>query len=249
MVGGADGDMQRLAEVIRKGGKKIDDISVTMDSHRAIHIAHGDFWRDDAGNQPGPFTIIAEADVIGKNPKWHTYNPGDQKWAEKYVQALAKKGRNPLCIWPKHCVWGSHGWQLYPVFQEALQAWAEKEYAIVNVCFKGYNYRTEWYSAVAADVQDPEDASTGLNADFVDRFADADLFVVTGEALSHCVLWTFTDIVERLGDKFIKKCLLLTDCTSPVGVPMFVQAAEAFVKKYQALGMQTATAAEFLSGM
>jgi nicotinamidase-related amidase len=231
------------------GKKKIDDISVTMDSHRPIHIAHCDFWRDDMGNMPALFTIIGETDVCGKNPKWHTYNPGDQKWAEYYVTTLAKKGRNPLCIWKKHCIWGSHGWQLYPCFQRAIQEWAETECAIVNVLFKGHNTRTEWYSAVAADVEDPEDNSTGLNTDFVDRFADSDLFIIAGEALSHCVLWTFTDIADRLGDKFIKKCLLLTDCTSPVGIPIFEKMATDFVSKYKALGMQTATAAELASGL
>ena len=249
MVGGAADDMTRLANAITKGCLNIDDLSVTMDSHRAIHIAHCDYWRDDQGNMPGPFTIISESDVIGKNPKWHTFHPGLQKWAEFYLGALAKKGRNPLCTWPKHCIWGSHGWQIYPCVQKAVQAWEEKKCAVTNVCFKGYNYRTEWYSAVAADVEDPEDNSTGINADFVDRFASADLFVFAGEALSHCMKFTFSDIVERLGPKFVKKCLLLTDCTSPVGVPMFVQDAKDFVAKYKAMGMQTATAAEFVAGM
>ena len=247
LVGGAAADMERLGKVITKGKKKIDDISVTMDSHRPLHIAHCDFWRDDQGNMPTPLTIIEADEVIGSNPKWHAYNPADQKWSEHYVTELKKLGRNPLCTWPKHCIWGSNGWQVYPPVQKAIQNWCETEYGYVNVCFKGHNYRTEWYSAVMADVFDPNDNSTGLNTDFVDRFASADLFVISGEALSHCVLWTFTDIVNHLGEKFVKKCLLLTDCSSPVGVPIFVDAANQFVDKYTALGMQKCTAAEFVS--
>lgn len=254
MVNGAADDMARLAMVIDKGAKKIDDISITMDSHRTLHIAHATFWRDDQGNMPPPITIITVDDVCGSNPKWHAYNPGDQKWAEHYVEALAAAGRNPLCIWPEHCLWGSNGWQIYPPVEKAKQKWCGEGYGYVNVCFKGYNYRTEWFSAVQADVEDPEDNTTGLNTNFVDSFADADLFVFAGEALSHCLLWTFTDIATRLGDKFVKKCLLLTDCTSPVTIPglpddqqIFVKAANEFLNKYKALGMQTCTAAEFVA--
>jgi len=248
-VQGAQEDCIRAAEMIRKGIKKIDDISVTMDSHRPLHIAHADFWRDDQGNMPTPFAdIITTADITGKNRKWHTYNPAFQEWAEKvYCPGLEKRGRNALCIWPKHCIWGTQGWALYPCVQEAIQEWCEKEQAIVNVCFKGQNVRTEWYSAVAAEIEDPKDPQTALNTDFVETFRDADLFVFLGQALSHCMLWTFMDIVDYLGEKFVKKCLLIEDATSPVPLPPCVQASDEFLRKYKSMGMQTCTAAEFVS--
>ena len=49
-VPGAVADMDRLAAFIRRAGKKIDDIHVTLDSHRLIDIAHPTFWRDADGS-------------------------------------------------------------------------------------------------------------------------------------------------------------------------------------------------------
>ena len=245
MVPGAAADLERLGKMISKSRKKIDDISVTMDSHRPTHIAHGDFWRDDSGKIPAPFTIISKDDVCGKNPKWRTYNPGDQKWGEEYVTKLEQRGRNPLCIWPKHCIIGSDGWQIYLPLQNALVEYCEKEWATISYLIKGDDPYTEWYSAVMADVEIPKNPKTMLNTDFIRRFQDADLILVAGEALSHCVRMTFTDIFEKLGDKAVKKFMLLTDATSSVPVPMFIKDGKDFIDKYKALGMQTCTCEEF----
>ena len=45
-VPGALADMQRCAAMIRRIGSRLDDIHVTLDSHRVIDIAHPGFWRD-----------------------------------------------------------------------------------------------------------------------------------------------------------------------------------------------------------
>ena len=230
-VPGADQDMIRLAKMIDKCHKKIDDISVTLDSHRVTHIAHPDWWRDDSGNMPTPFTVISEADVCGKNPKWHAYNPGDQKWCEEYVKKLASRGRNALCIWPKHCIIGDYGWQLYPPLQKALKGYCEGEWATIDYLVKGDDPYTEWYSAVMADVEVAKNPRTMLNTGFIQRFQDADLILFAGEALSHCVRQTFDDVFRVLGDKAVKKFTLLTDATSSVPVPMFIKDGEDFIKK------------------
>jgi nicotinamidase-related amidase len=244
-VPGANDDMSRLAKMISKAHKKIDDIAVTMDSHRPTHIAHSDFWRDDNGNQPSPFTVIDKDDVCGKNPKWHTYNPGDDKWGREYVTKLESRGRNKLCIWPKHCIIGSNGWQIAPVLQKALTEYCEKEWATIDYLIKGDDPFTEWYSAVMADVEIPKNPKTVLNTNFIQQYNNADLILIAGEALSHCVRFTFEDIFKTLGDKAIKKFMLLTDATSNVPVPCFIKDGEDFIKKYTAMGMQTCTCAEF----
>jgi len=248
-IAGAQADGVRLARLIKEGKKKIDDISITMDSHRTIHIAHPCFWRDENGNMPAPFTVITKDDVCGKNPKWHPYNPGNQKWCEEYVTKLEQKGRNALCIWPPHCLIGSYGWQVYlPVFN-ALREYEQTEWATINWLVKGDDPYTEWYSAVHADVEIPSNTKTMLNTGFIDMFKNSDLILMTGEALSHCLKWSFVDIFQTLGDKAIKKFMLITDTTSPVPVPCFIDDAKNFVKKYTALGMQTCTVDEFLTGV
>jgi nicotinamidase/pyrazinamidase len=247
-VPGADADCLRTAAMIRKGKKKIDDLSITLDTHRPIHVAHADYYRNGQGEMPNPFEMLTVDDFIGQNPKWRTFSPGCQEWVEKtYLPGLRDRGRNPLCIWPKHCIVGTKGWTVNPDVQEAVQEWCEDEFAAVNWKFKGQNTRTEWYSAVGADVEDPTDRQTALDTDFIARFNDADLFAFLGQARNFCLRWSFADIVEHFGDNFLKKCLMITDCTSNVPIPEVVAEADTFFEECIRNGMQTCTAEEFVS--
>src|SRR5580692_3193114 len=60
-VTGAYDDMTRLASMLDRLGHRIDDISVTLDSHRTIDVAHSPFWVDSKGVSPSPFTMITAA--------------------------------------------------------------------------------------------------------------------------------------------------------------------------------------------
>ncbi len=106
-VPGSPEDCQRVAALINRLGKKITEITCTLDSHNLIHIANADFWKDNQGKHPNPFTIIAAEDV--ENGVWRAARPSLQGWALKYTKALKKNGRYSLCIWPKHCQIGSPG--------------------------------------------------------------------------------------------------------------------------------------------
>ncbi|MBC7807742.1 MAG: hypothetical protein H7145_16540, partial [Akkermansiaceae bacterium] len=48
-VAGADDDTRRLAAMVRRLGKRVDDYHVTLDSHRIVDVAHPIFWKDSAG--------------------------------------------------------------------------------------------------------------------------------------------------------------------------------------------------------
>ena len=50
-VFGADADMQRLAAFIRAHGSQLTDITVTLDSHHRLDIAHPTFWQQADGCQ------------------------------------------------------------------------------------------------------------------------------------------------------------------------------------------------------
>lgn len=67
-----------------------------------MHIAHGQFWMNDAGEHPSPFTLITHKDI--KEGKWHTSDPIHAEYSLKYTKALEEKGRFVLCIWPEHCL-------------------------------------------------------------------------------------------------------------------------------------------------
>jgi nicotinamidase/pyrazinamidase len=259
-VAGAEMDMHRLAKMVNRLKDKLDDIHVTLDSHHLVDIAHPIFWVDSKGKHPNPFTLIFEEDV--KNGVWRATNPNHQKRALEYVQSLKANNRYVLCIWPPHCLIGSDGYKIYngpddgkfPADErlyDALLKW-ENDFAMVDYVTKGSNLWTEHYSAVQADVPDPMDPDTQLNMRLIKTLQDPDIVLLAGEALSHCVLNTVTDIANNFGEENIKKLVLLTDATSPVpnppfpGAPDFVGMGQKFIKDMKARGMQVSTTTEFL---
>ena len=73
----ANDDAERIAQLIKDNGTKINRIIATMDTHLKLHIAHPSFWEkglsdEDAQNlqkqHPDPFTIITAQDL--KNGVW-----------------------------------------------------------------------------------------------------------------------------------------------------------------------------------
>lgn len=230
-VAGAVNDMNRVAELIRKHGDKIDDIQVTLDSHHPIHIAHPIYWVDQSGNHPSPFTIIEHADI--ESGKWRTYNPRWNQWGLDYTKSL-ENSPYKLCIWPEHCLIGSWGSSVFPPLFEALKEWEEKYFGVVNFVTKGSNIHTEHYGVAKAEVPRHDDLTTELNTDFVTLLEECDDIYVAGEASSHCVSNSCMQIIDAFGVDGAKKMVLLTDATSPV--PGFEFLQEEFFKKLKEKG-------------
>lgn len=241
-VPGAESDMTRLAQMLRRLKGKIDDLHVTLDSHHTVDIAHPIWWRNSAGEHPAPFTIITLADLDAG--RWTTTQPGAYRRSREYIAALESNGRYPLCVWPFHCLIGSPGHGIAPVLFSALKEW-EDEFAVVDYVTKGSNIWTEHYSAVVADVPDPSDPSTQINTRLLQTLTEADLIFVAGEAGSHCLANTVRDIADNFGDdSYVKKLVVLTDATSPV--PGFEPFQDTFLREMTARGMQTSTTIDFL---
>lgn len=247
-VPGAADDMNRLADFIDRVGSKLEDIHVTLDSHRLIDIAHPAWWVNDDGDCPAPFTLISANDI--ENRVWRPRNPNFFKRSLEYAKQLEKEGKYMICVWPPHCLIGTWGHNVSPDLNAALQRWSEKEFAMVDYVTKGSNPWTEHYGAMMAEVPDPEDPSTALNADFLKMLSEADIVVVAGEALSHCVKATVSQIADNIGDEHIKKFYILTDCTSPVpalpGGPDFPAIADAWLKEMEKRGVNLVTSVDFL---
>jgi nicotinamidase-related amidase len=240
-VRGANHDAERLAILLKRHTEKIDHIHVTLDSHHWVDIAHPIFWVDIHGHSPRPFTQITLEDVL--EGRWKTKNPDHQLRALHYVQTLQTHGRYTLTIWPPHCLIGRWGNNIVTPITEALNHW-EQQLSRVNFVVKGANMWTEHYSAVQADVPDPEDPETQLNTALIRQLQRADLLVCSGQALSHCVANTLRDIAEYLSPDSLHKLVLLEDTTSPV--TGFEALAEQFLYEMKARGMQTIKSTEFL---
>ncbi|SEH08486.1 cysteine hydrolase family protein [Candidatus Venteria ishoeyi] len=241
-VPGADKDSERLADMIKRHQSKISDIHITLDSHHLLDIAHPLFWIDSKGQHPAPFTCIHADDV--DNGKWRTTHPGFAQRATDYVQALKQNGRYDLIVWPPHCLIGASGNNVVQPIAEAVGAW-EAQFAMVDYVTKGSNIWTEHYSAVQADVPDPEDPGTQLNTRLIEVLQEADLLVLSGQALSHCVANTVRDVADNFGDDSIHKMVLIEDTCSPV--PGFEQLGADFLQEMKARGMRTGKSTEYFA--
>ncbi|KKK95543.1 hypothetical protein LCGC14_2671730 [marine sediment metagenome] len=241
-VDNADQDMIRLAAMIRKMGDRISQIHVTLDSHHLFDVAHPLFWINSKGDHPKWFTVITASDVA--NGVWIPVIVQKTQKMIDYTRKLEEGGRYPLCIWPPHCLIGSKGQMVYPPLFEALLEWETPRPRVINYVTKGSNIWTEHYSAVKAEVPDPEDPSTQLNTDFIDPLEEADIIYLAGEAGSHCLANTGRDIVKGFSDEsFIKKIILLEDATSPV--KGYEQLQTDFISEMAEKGMQVATTTDF----
>jgi len=239
-VGGADEDMVRLAKFVEANGRSLYDIHITLDTHHFVDIAHPIFWIDSNANHPDPFTIITFDDV--RDGKWKVTNPQFHNRALGYVHTLTDNGRYPLCIWPPHCLIGTPGHNVVEPLRVALAKW-EEDFAMVDYVTKGSNFWTEHYSAVQADVPDPEDPGTMLNTRLIETLEDSDIILIAGEALSHCVANTIRDIANNFGEDNIKKFYLLEDCSS--NVTGFDQMGIDFVGEMVNRGMNLTTTTKF----
>lgn len=240
-VKGAEEDMVRLSDVVRRLKDRWDRIHVTMDTHQLVDVDHPIFWTDPKGEHPAPFTIITVEDV--EKGRWM---PRDRSLADRmlrYVRSLHEHGRYPLCVWPPHCLVGSWGHNIVEPVRNALLEW-EEGYAMVEYALKGLNPYTEHYSAIQADVPDDSDPSTLPNRRLIESLGEAETIVVGGEALSHCVANTLRDLAFHLGEEGVKKVLLLQDCTSAVAG--FEREAESFLTEATRKGMQVAESSELL---
>ncbi len=249
-VPGADADMKRLAALVDRVGHKLEDIHVTLDSHRLIDVAHPAWWMDSSGRQPAPFTMISASDI--ESGIWTTRNPQFRDRSLAYARDLERQGKYKICVWPPHTLIGTWGHAVHADLNKALQRWSDREFAMVNYETKGSNPYTEHYGAMMAEVPDPADPSTMLNTRFLSMLASADIVGVAGEALSHCVMTTVDQIVENIGPEHVKKFHILTDCTSPVsavpnGGPDFPAISKKWLAEMKSKGLTLTTAAQFLA--
>lgn len=242
-VDGAVGDMERAAQMIGRLGGRLDDIHVTLDQHHRLDVAHPPMWKGSDGKAPAPFTIISAADI--ENGVWTPVVPSLTRRMLEYAKALETGGRYPLCIWPLHCLIGSHGAAIVQPVMDALNAWTDNNNAIVDFVSKGSNIYTEHYSGVMAEVPDPDDATTQLNTRLIQTLEEADMVLIAGEAGSHCLANTIRDVANNFSDdSVIAKLCLLEDATSPVAGFENLQAD--FISEMTARGMKVSTTSEVL---
>ena len=250
---GAVDDNVRLCEFIYRNLGNITQITATMDTHMAMQVFHAIFFVDEDGNHPAPYTDIHVSEL--RDGKW-TFNPAlapqfniapeyGQQMMIHYAEELQKSGKYALTVWPYHAMLGGIGHALVPAVEEALFFHSLARLSQVDIVTKGDTPFTENYSVIGPEVlTGPMDEWLGKHDQrFIQKLEECDRLIIAGQAKSHCVAWTVSDLLEdiALTDlELAKKVYLLEDCTSPVVVPGVVDhtdAADAAYERFAKAGM------------
>jgi nicotinamidase-related amidase len=257
---GAIDDNRRLVAFIYRNLGAITEISVTMDTHMAMQIFHPIFLVDDQGHNPPPMTLVSLEDV--ENGTWR-FNPAvapglgigaadGQQLLEHYVRQLEQRSKYDLTIWPYHAMLGGVGHALVSAFEEAVFFHSVARHSQPDFEVKGENPLTEHYSAVGPEIlTGPDGAPLGEKSDkFLQKVLDFDAVIIAGQAKSHCVAWTISDLLDQIREQdgsLAEKVYLLEDCSSAVVVPGVVDytdQAEAAYDRFAAAGMRIVQSTE-----
>ncbi len=239
-IAGAHADMQRLARFIDATAHALSSITVTLDSHHRLDIAHPTFWRTGSGDPVPPFTPITAAQL--RAGEFVPRHEDDVPRTLNYLDELEARGRYTLMAWPVHCEIGTWGHNVHADVRAAYGRWEEDRQFIVRKVPKGANPWTEHYSALMAEVPDADDPRSQLNRGLLDSLDRADLILVAGEAGSHCVKATVEHLAEHLPGGNLSRIVLLTDCMSPVAG--FANAQAGFLHRMRDLGVQQRTSTD-----
>jgi nicotinamidase-related amidase len=250
---GAVDDNKRLCEFIYRNLGAITQICPTMDTHNAMQIFHPIFLVNDEGEHPAPFTLVTEEDVakgVWKfNPDLCFIFPVDQEQGQQlllhYTRMLRQGGKYDLTIWPYHGMLGGVGHALVASVEEAIFFHSVARYSQPDFHVKGDRPFTEHYSVLGPEVREgPKGEELGLKSEkFFKKLLEFDAVVIAGQAKSHCVAWTISDLLEDIlarDRKLVEKVYLLEDCTSSVVVPGvmdYTDLADAAFRRFAEAGM------------
>lgn len=249
---GAVDDNVRLCKFIYRNLGAITNISATLDTHLTQQIFHAIFFVDKDGGHPAPYTNIRAEEL--RAGKWK-FNPAlaprfgfapeyGQQMMIHYAEELEKKGKYALTIWPYHAMLGGIGHALVSSVEEAIFFHSMARLSQPEFEIKGNKPFTENYSAIGPEVRrGPLGESLGeKNPKFIETLKGVDKLIIAGQAKSHCVAWTVSDLLEDIqasGASLAKKVYLLEDCASPVVAPGadFTDAADAAYDRFFEAGM------------
>ena len=263
---GAVDDTRRLCEFVYRNLDVITEIVPTMDTHNVMQIFHPVFWVDQAGEHPEPMTMISfEAVEQGKwtvnpsiaagiatglshqrSPEKTEITPTDvAAFARHYAKELSDRGKYPLTIWPYHSMLGGIGHALVPAFEEACFFHSMVRSYSTQFEAKGDHPLTENYSVLSPEVltDNQGQAIAQKNNWLINYLLEFDAVIVAGQAKSHCVAWTLSDLLSEIQQRdpaLARKIYLLEDCTSPVvvqDVVDFTDTANETYERFQQAGM------------
>lgn len=261
---GAVDDNVRLCRFIYRYLHAITETVPTMDTHHPIQVFHGVFLVNEKGEHPDPLTVVTEEDLVegrwrfnekladrlGITPEY------GQRYLVHYARQLQESGKYDYIIWPYHAMIGGIGHALVSAVEEALFFHSMARATEPDYHVKGENAFTEHYSVLGPEVtRDPSGRQLGeRNEKILQKLIDHDAVVIAGQAKSHCVAWTISDLLEDVmayDKNLVEKVYILEDCTSPVVVPGVVdytEEADRIFKRFSDAGMHLVQSTDPIAG-
>jgi len=233
-VPGSHQDCLRIARFIQKSSPFIHAIDAFMDTHQYLDIGHHGFWLDAEGQTLKQMNKITLDDVLTQK-----YRPKIQSATDKivaYFEKLHQQGLDAIYTWPVHCQIGTWGHNIHPDIIQACSDWESNHLKWVNYIQKGEDPWSEHYSALKAEVANIDQPASLLKQDLVNKYARSALTLFAGEAASHCVSKTITDVVNNIESKDRKKMIILSDCMS--AIPGYEQQTQDFFQQMANLGVR-----------
>lgn len=243
---GAVEDNQRLSAFIYRNLGRITHVKATLDTHRPLHVFHALFLVDEEGNHPPANTLITHEDI--KDGKWRA-NPAamrslgiDPDYANRflvhYTKTLAEKEKFNLTVWPYHSMLGGIGHALVSAIEEAVFFHSIARHTQPDFKIKGRHTLTEHYSAVGPEILEDQQGEkiAEKNDELLRVVEEFDQVIVAGQAKSHCVAWTVSDLLDQIMEAdpaLAEKVYLLEDCTTPIVIPDVVDFTEDANRAFQ----------------
>ena len=227
---GAVKDSIRTAEFIYRNLATLSSIDCTLDTHRAFAVFHTSFVIDANGNHPAPFTTITHADIAGGVWVPDPFTAAALKVSVMflrqhlmdYTAKLESAGRYALTMWPYHGMIGDKGHALVSGIAEAVNYHGLVRGVQPGIQIKGTHPFVENYSILGPEVSSLFDGQTvPRNTEFLKELIENDVLIITGQAKSHCVAWTISDLLREIAAIDIalaKKIYIMEDCTTSIVV-------------------------------
>lgn len=222
-VPNSENDIDNICQLIDTKHNMFNRVIVSLDTHSINHIAAPTTWIDNNGNHPTPFTILDQHGIDqNTNTQYKSANNDD-----KLIEALErhyKVNKNPMIIWPNHCVVGTFGAAVVEKLNNTIYKYTNKY--IINHILKGQDIYSEQYGCFNGPT-----TVIGCESNIINLTPKN--FYVCGEAKSHCVLETIEQLLQCNIFRAGWKVFVINDCTSPVTgfENLFDQRMEQYISK------------------
>lgn len=212
-VTGAVKDTERLVAAMAKTA--FGAIFTSLDTHHTLDISHPAWWKKPDGSFVDPFTVITPDDV--REGKFTARI--DPARSLQYLDDLKANGEFQHMVWTEHCIEGSAGHALLPIYAQALKEFEMDNLRWVNYIRKGENPFTEHFGIFRANVPMASDPNTNVNQGIFQTLNTFDEIYLSGQARSHCVANSLKQLLE-IAPNLASKLIIIEDTMSDVpGLP------------------------------